>query len=244
MKKIILLSIITAALVFVGCKKENQIVDNPPIYKTQGYYDRLSSETNVDILNFASSPELRQYLDETFSIAEELTEVFRGKIYTEEDMARMEELISLMVLALDNGDMELYNYYYNELCRLIGYRPWIAEEIATTLADGTLKFNKFIEKEYPSFLMLNADKQKEVIRALCEIIDNEDPDRADPCSRCWSTFRSEVRNAAIVAGIDMIGCALLGPFAGGCAAVVATAYVCSVTMSYMAYAACSKENGC
>jgi len=60
--------------IFYACKKENQIEDNPPVYKTLGYYDRLSSETNVDILRLASSPELRQYLDETFSIAEEFTD--------------------------------------------------------------------------------------------------------------------------------------------------------------------------
>jgi len=54
------------ASIFYACKKEDQIVDNPPIYKTHGYYDQLSLETNVNILELASSHELRQYLDETF----------------------------------------------------------------------------------------------------------------------------------------------------------------------------------
>lgn len=230
MKKSITLLVLLFLILNFSCKKYTESENTSSIEKTQmtnDYYSRLSAETNVDIRRLASSMELQKYFEEVAPISVEILQ--NMKTLTEEEIARMDELITLISQAAQNNDFALVDIYFNELMMLLygTTNPWFPEEEHYSQCELVKKLNgeaeifvDFLNSNYPTFLMLDNEKQISVIEAIVNITIEKEPTKPTPAEQCAITYKGAIHDAEIQYALTVAGCLFFtGPAAWACVGV-------------------------
>ena len=216
MKKLILIltSLVCSIIFFTGCKKEIEIKEmndsNDSIQKTLNYYDYLSKTTGINIYELANSLETQKFIESAISIGEEITENMRGDL-TEQQIARIQELVELIMAAVENNDVSLVNLYLRELAMII-FSPshiWLDKPIyecdAIEALNNEVKvFFDFLSNKYQSFDYLEKSLQIEVLNAIYEINDNRTPD-------CYKSYKNTMTDITFYYGVAIAACGFTGP---------------------------------
>lgn len=259
MRKVISKSILLIALAliaFVGCEKETktqneevQTENDASILKSQeddariAYYRQLSAETNVDIIELASSNAVEQFFDIGISVAEEMIENSVTGL-TEYDIWMIEFYTSLLEEAIEEGNFLLIEQRTNELLELLeslGLTNYWNIAVASNdnpvmdrLNDESRVFLKYLESEYPDFMTLDQDQQSEIFEALSEIYISRQP--ANECEReAGIMLGLSLTGATVGLTAGLLKCAFVGPIASLCIASNFAIYAIDVSYAIWQY---------
>jgi hypothetical protein len=244
MKKITIILSVIFLMLCNSCKKEDTLLNNESnflIEKSPDYYTLLSSQTNVDIYKLASSPKTKKFFETTSSIGKEIIKNMRSPgDFTEEELARIDELMNLILQAVQDHNFQLIDYYWRELSILLfgTVHPWQLEEslfyrseIIGILNEEIINFFDYLNETYPSFNTLDENIQFDVLHATAEIILRQPPG-------CKEAFDAAVSDALITYGISSALCLASGPGFGLCQ-IAATAFCArSLIKADRAYSKC------
>lgn len=253
--KLLSLLIFMGAFLFLGCEKNEETgTQSKGMTSTQNdYYSKLSAETNVDVRKLAASPELQKFFEAVSPISQELTESIArntslSKSLTEEEkIARANELVTLITLAVENNDFDSMDLYYKELLFLLyghtiqceDFNTFLHSELITKLNEEAQIFNDFLSAEYPSFFTLNSEQQQSIVDAIIEIPYENAPPRS-----CEQVYADDIRSAEAQYAITTVGCAFLTAGAWLCVGVALGIYCVQHNSANKDLADCiAKRNG-
>ena len=245
MKKnnIFFIALAIVLITFVGCKKDAknlnedaQIESNFSDLKSQenrsAYYAQLSAETNVDVVELASSDAVEQFFNIGISVGEEIIEnAITG--LTEYDIWLIEFYTSLLEEAIQEGDFELIEQRTNELLELLESlgltNYWniavarIENPVMDRLIDESEIFLKYLDSEYPDFMTLSQDQQSDIFESLAEIYQTRQP--VNECrNEALKMYGLNLSVATISFTINLAKCGLVGPGAPACMVGVSAKY--------------------
>lgn len=236
----------------MSCEKDVKMKDineNSVSFKktiSKDYIDSLSYETNIDIYELASSPELLSYMDTVSLISKEISEnLLPIDSYSEEDFERMNELIQLISAAVDDNNFELVDQYYNELLILLfgNNHQWCdvnnfsQSEIVEQLNSAAYSLTQFLTKDYNAIYALNDDQTSRIAESITYIMDKE----AGNPNKCAKDRANAIRDAEIVYGISVGVCCFTGPAAFPCVAGALAVYCVAHNRANQNYKTCMQQ---
>jgi len=230
MKKTFFIIAIVAAsfVIFTGCKKENKDEQKPPTEVSKGgNIDEIIKETGVDIYALAASSELSKYFEAFAPLSEKIAKSIKSKSSTDQKIARMNELVTLISQAAEDNDFELVNIYFEELVGLIdsmtGTVAFLECEFVQSLNEKADILINYLYSEYPSFFTLDNEQQRNVIDAIVEIIVPR-----GPVDDCKTRYRQAIMLAELCYVISVAECCFTGHAAWMCVGYPLGMYIVNV----------------
>ncbi|MDR0606752.1 MAG: hypothetical protein LBG80_20975 [Bacteroidales bacterium] len=229
---------IASVAIFYGCKKD----ETSKFYTEQDNVQIQKFDTNryVDVARVIEQPYFRDFEKSCVSFMEVMVDL------TQEDMNRLSELSELMKRAVEAGDLETFDKYYNEFMRIYYRRPDsnYGKENFEKFSNATITFHSKLTSQYPYFSQLNTAQQADVLTAIFVNINfqrsNTDklPSALQSCLNSaagWLAADLGIATASYSSALASCGFCVHPAAIGGCMVVATAAYGYAVYRAKSSY---------